>query len=397
MLSNRRIARGGAALVAFLALAAAPYPASAGGVYFVKEGDTLSRIARVFGVAVDDIRAANPLAGDRIAPGDRLRIPDAATSPAAKTPPSAEATAPRHDVDPGRVRQALCREETVYHAVAKGETLTAIARRYRTSVDELRHLNKLSARARLSIGQRILVRRSGPRTHVVGRGETLRRIAERYRLSVAQIKLLNGLDSDALVAGQRLTIEPCDPLAAAGSMPPPLAGSAAGDDFLASVAEASAQASREARAVLGAGDVQPAAAGAVTPLSRQVIDLAKTMLNIPYRFGGTTLRGIDCSAFVQRVFGLIDLELPRTAREQFGLGERIDRGALSVGDLVFFRTYASFPSHVGIYLGDDRFIHASSVDRKVTIDSLEQGYYRKRFLGGRRVIDERGPSLAAAP
>jgi cell wall-associated NlpC family hydrolase len=121
------------------------------------------------------------------------------------------------------------------------------------------------------------------------------------------------------------------------------------------------------------------------------------MLNIPYRFGGTTLRGIDCSAFVQRVFGLIDLELPRTAREQFRLGERVDRAGLTVGDLVFFRTYASFPSHVGIYLGDSLFIHASSVGRKVTIDSLEQGYYRKRFLGGRRVIEEPGPSLAAAP
>jgi len=64
---------------------------------------------------------------------------------------------------------------------------------------------------------------------------------------------------------------------------------------------------------------------------------------------------------------------------------------------VFFRTYASFPSHVGIYLGDDLFIHASSVGRKVSIDSLDQGYYRKRFLGGRRVISEPGTSLAAAP
>jgi cell wall-associated NlpC family hydrolase len=128
-----------------------------------------------------------------------------------------------------------------------------------------------------------------------------------------------------------------------------------------------------------------------------VINLAKTMLDIPYRFGGTTLRGIDCSAYVQRVFSMLDIAIPRTAREQFSIGAQIGREELSVGDLVFFRTYASFPSHVGIYIGDAHFIHASSVVRKVTIDSLEQGYYRKRFLGGRRLVTDAAQAVASAP
>jgi len=129
-----------------------------------------------------------------------------------------------------------------------------------------------------------------------------------------------------------------------------------------------------------------------------VINLARTMLDIPYRFGGTTLRGLDCSAYVQRVFSMLDIPIPRTAREQYRVGERIGLDELSVGDLVFFRTYASFPSHVGIYLGDNLFIHASSVVRKVTIDSLDQVYYRKRFLGGRRLVEEAdAPALASAP
>ena len=110
------------------------------------------------------------------------------------------------------------------------------------------------------------------------------------------------------------------------------------------------------------------------------------MLNVPYRFGGSTLRGIDCSAYVQRVFGLMDVPIPRTAREQYAVGERIGRDDIQVGDLVFFRTYASFPSHVGIYLGENLFIHASSMVRKVAIDSIDQPYYRKRFIGARRLV-----------
>lgn len=385
-----------------LALFGTPAKARAGGVYFVKEGDTLARIGRIFGVDADAIRTANRLGSDRIAIGDRLRIPDPVARPTAKqvAAPETREPAARHAVDPERVRQALCREETVYHAVVKGDTLTAIARRYQTTVEELQQLNNLRSRARLSIGQRIVVRKSGPRAYIVRRGDSLGRISDRYHISLAELRRLNALEGDALAVGQRLTIEPCDRLAAAGSAPPPLSRPMSNDEFLMAVSEASAQASHEASHVLAAAaDLPPAdsGAGAAPTLSQRVIDLAKTMLNIPYRFGGTTLRGIDCSAFVQRVFGLINLELPRTAREQFGLGERIDRGELSVGDLVFFRTYAQFPSHVGIYLGDDLFIHASSVGRKVTIDSLEQGYYRKRFLGGRRVIEASTSTLAAAP
>jgi cell wall-associated NlpC family hydrolase len=117
------------------------------------------------------------------------------------------------------------------------------------------------------------------------------------------------------------------------------------------------------------------------------------MLHLPYRFGGTGLFGIDCSAFVQRVFGAAGITLPRSAREQFEVGTEIEREDLSAGDLVFFRTYASFPSHVGIYLGNNFFIHASSRSRKVTIDSLDTPYYVRRFIGARRLV---GDDIGAA-
>jgi cell wall-associated NlpC family hydrolase len=357
--------------------------AHAGGVYFVKPGDTLARISRIFDTTPDRLMEANGLADSRLAIGDRLHIPD---------PPAGETAAapPHRDVDPQKVQQALCRTETVYHAVAKGDTLSAIGRRYDVSVDDLLELNNLRLRSRLAIGQRLIVRRTGPRTHVVRRGESLWKIAARYRITEDKLRSLNGGDALAIAPGDRLLLEPCDRLAAAGSVPPPLAVEDS-VDFLATVAQTSLQARREAHEVIAA-----TSASESPSVSHRVIELAKTMLNIPYRFGGTTLRGIDCSAYVQRVFSLIDLQLPRTAREQFGLGSRVGRDELSVGDLVFFRTYASFPSHVGIYLGDNLFIHASSVGRRVTIDSLDQRYYSKRFLGGRRLLDD-ASAVAAAP
>jgi cell wall-associated NlpC family hydrolase len=122
-------------------------------------------------------------------------------------------------------------------------------------------------------------------------------------------------------------------------------------------------------------------------MQERLVLFAKKLLDIPYRFGGNSLLGIDCSAYVQKVYNVIGVSLPRSAREQFTEGDPVDKEELSIGDLVFFKTYASFPSHVGIYLGNSLFIHASSRSKKVTIDSLETPYYFKRFIGAKRVID----------
>ncbi len=108
-------------------------------------------------------------------------------------------------------------------------------------------------------------------------------------------------------------------------------------------------------------------------------------LGTRYRFGGSSRSGIDCSSFVQHVFKELEVSLPRTAREQFEVGSAVAPGDLQKGDLIFFATYASYPSHVGIYLGNNKMIHASSRDRKVVISSLNTSYYRSRFLGAKRI------------
>jgi len=111
---------------------------------------------------------------------------------------------------------------------------------------------------------------------------------------------------------------------------------------------------------------------------------AMRFLGVPYVFGGTNRSGFDCSGYVQHVFALLGLHLPRTADAQYYAGHRI-AGAMVPGDLVFFQTYASGPSHVGIYLGNDRFVHASS-SQGVVVSSLHESYWSARYLGAKRFI-----------
>ncbi|MDR1850352.1 MAG: C40 family peptidase [Zoogloeaceae bacterium] len=107
-----------------------------------------------------------------------------------------------------------------------------------------------------------------------------------------------------------------------------------------------------------------------------------------YRFGGIQPEtGLDCSGFVQFIYregaGLV---LPRTTREQAELGEEVDRNDLKPGDLVFFNTRRRAFSHVGIYLGDDYFLHAPSAKGSVRMDSMMNHYWRGRYNGARRVL-----------
>lgn len=124
-------------------------------------------------------------------------------------------------------------------------------------------------------------------------------------------------------------------------------------------------------------------------------------IGVNYKFGGNTPQGgLDCSGLVRYVFQQVTgVTLPRTAHEQSKLGEKVAREALKPGDLVFFNTRRLPFSHVGIYLGDNRFIHAPSKGSEVEIAQLTDGYWKKHFTGARRlygVLPELAPLTAAA-
>jgi cell wall-associated NlpC family hydrolase len=118
-----------------------------------------------------------------------------------------------------------------------------------------------------------------------------------------------------------------------------------------------------------------------------IIATAKTYMGVPYVFGGESpTTGLDCSSFTQLVMKKNGITLPRTAAEQYSTGTAVDKANLQIGDLVFFTTYKPGASHVGFYMGNQQFIHASSAAKQVTISSLDESYYTEHYIGSRRYI-----------
>jgi cell wall-associated NlpC family hydrolase len=145
--------------------------------------------------------------------------------------------------------------------------------------------------------------------------------------------------------------------------------------------------------------VRDAAAGA-WDVARNLTTSALDLIGIRYRWGGATpATGLDCSGLVQFVFQqATGVTLPRSAKEQSRLGEHVGLADLKPGDLVFFNTRRFAFSHVGIYLGDNRFVHAPRRGREVEVASIEAGYWQRRFDGARRlvgVLPELVPSLVS--
>jgi len=145
-----------------------------------------------------------------------------------------------------------------------------------------------------------------------------------------------------------------------------------------------------AAAGMGSAHASPAseAASKVWSGAQDVAMYALGLIGVNYKFGGDSPdTGLDCSGLVRHVFQEVTgVSLPRTAKEMSGLGTKVSPGDLKPGDLVFFNTRRFAFSHVGIYLGDNRFVHAPSRGSEVKIASIDQSYWQKHFNGARRVI-----------
>ncbi|MDD6119749.1 MAG: NlpC/P60 family protein [Selenomonadaceae bacterium] len=134
------------------------------------------------------------------------------------------------------------------------------------------------------------------------------------------------------------------------------------------------------------GKSMPVVTHSMNAMSRTVVSDAMSYMGVPYVFGGNTpSSGFDCSGYVRYVFANAGIYLPRTADVQYNCGYAVSTSELAPGDLVFFETYCPGPSHVGIYVGDGNFVHASS-SRGVTVSSLSSSYYSAHYLGARRVM-----------
>jgi cell wall-associated NlpC family hydrolase len=121
-------------------------------------------------------------------------------------------------------------------------------------------------------------------------------------------------------------------------------------------------------------------------IARELTSSALRFLGVPYVFGGTSTSGFDCSGFVQHVYAMLGIGLPRTADAQYDVGHAAVGGPRP-GDLVFFDTYGGV-SHVGIYLGSGKFVHASS-SHGVMVSHLSDSYWAARYVGAKRLIATR--------
>ncbi len=135
----------------------------------------------------------------------------------------------------------------------------------------------------------------------------------------------------------------------------------------------------------GAESGSPLASNPDGVTAEDIIATAMEYLGVPYVWGGTTPSGFDCSGFVQYVFNLHGITLPRTSKEQYCVGTAVSRSELEPGDLVFFETGSNGVSHLGIYIGDDQFINATQ-SRGIAISYLSNSYWDSRYYGARRIL-----------
>jgi hypothetical protein len=139
---------------------------------------------------------------------------------------------------------------------------------------------------------------------------------------------------------------------------------------------------------LPAPEGDPDVESEVQPLRYQLASMGLEFLGVKYRRSGESeTSGFDCSGFVKTLFEKFQISLPRSSREQYKVGEKVDKDELEIGDLIFFSSRGKTPSHVGVYIGDDKFLHAALKARRVLISSLTSPWYTKRFLGARRLLD----------
>jgi len=322
--------------------------------YQVVSGDTLFSIARKYRVSISDIVKLNKLGSSTLLqPGQVLKIPKKGY----------EETA----------REAVYKNKKTVYKVKRGDTLYSIARLYNMKPSTIRDLNNLKKRPKLKPGMELTVlgkpvlieKRKHATKYVVKRGDTVWSIAKRYELTIAQLKMLN---------------------------PKLRRGLRRGDVLKVSKAEAVKLAKRLKRRkgkLKGRLAIYQNRYSSGGGSNSNVVRYAKRWLGSRYVWGASRPGAFDCSGFTSYVMRHAKgRTIPRVSRRQAYYGRYISRRNLRAGDLIFFDTSRhrrGYVNHVGIYIGNGRFIHASSAKHRVVITSLNKPFYRSRFMWGRRV------------
>ena len=233
--------------------------------------------------------------------------------------------------------------------------------------------------------------------HRVESGQTLWRISKGYGIPVDELMQANNLNGTTLMPGDVLylprevkpewtppperveppIVEAASSIVEPGEAPSPPTRN--GPEVLGEWVEVTLP--DKSRAWVKAENL---VLGSWQPCDREhLVSTARAFVGVPYKWGGTNPNGYDCSGFVQEVFRLSGHSVPRMADAQYEKLEKVEKEGLIPGDLVFFNTDGSGVSHVGIYSGDGRFLHASS-SRGVIESGLDESYYSTRYVGASR-------------
>lgn len=314
--------------------------------YTIKPGDTLWKIASSNNVSVDQLITWNKLSSNSIYPNQKIKV----------SPASAPAASPQKVSAPKTSASSVNT-----YTVKAGDTLAHIARIHSTSVSSIQQLNKLSG-SMIRPGQKLAVsgqtQTTAPATAIkapaaapavsktstyrVVSGDTLFNIAKKHGTSVSQLTSLNGLKTSTIRVGQVLKVD-------------------------------GTSATKQPVTVSNPVTSAPAASGNISTL----VATANSLLGTPYKWGGAAPGGFDCSGFIYHVYNKAGISVPRTSTTGYdALSYAVS--SPQVGDLVFFKdTYRAGISHMGIYIGNNSFIHAGG-DR-VQITSLNDSYWGKHF------------------
>ncbi len=323
--------------------------------YKVKSGDTIFSIAKKFKVSIGDICKVNHLTPkSTIYPGNVLTIPTVTYVQKAE--------------------EAVKKNKKTVYKVKKGDTLISIAKKFNMKLEDLLKINHgLKKKSTLSINQEINVyapkkvieKRKKQTKYVVKKGDTVWSIAKRFNLTINEFKLLNPkVRIKALKKGDVVNIS---------------------KERAIKLAKLKKKHKKRLSGVLAKFQKSHPVSGS----ANRVVRYAKRFLGTPYVWGASSGRAFDCSGFTQYVFRHAKGRLlPRISRRQAYYGKYVSRRNLRAADLVFFdtsRRRRGYVNHVGIFIGNNKFIHASSAKHRVIITSLNKPFYSQRFMWGRRI------------